>query len=293
VAGFLLSVPVGMIGAAHPSFMALVIGLPMAAATVVLLHGWVNDGPMPALLPAIGAIVLLVNLLAAGALSIPAVAGTLWLLLALGLNRVGHGREVHVGQPGAFALLAATLGLVVACYLTGYGAVVPSQGFARRAADDPLRAEQYWREARAADPLDCEPWLQMSGIAFARWQFSKDAASFDEFEQCAEACYARAPQMPASRAMTAKRYLAAADLAKRNDYLQKGIAAYREAAERYPTNASYHAALALALRRAGEEVAFIEHAQTALRLDEITPHKDRKLPDELRNSLRRSISERK
>ena len=48
----------------------------------------------------------------------------------------------------------------------------------------------------------------------------------------------------------------------------------------------YRAKLAEAYRAAGEPAAFRREAEAALRLDQLTPHPDKKLPAELRSRLR-------
>ncbi len=64
----------------------LYVGLPAAIATAAILAGWVQRGSMPAWLTAVGVLVLLVDLLASGGIGYASVAGTLWILMALGLN---------------------------------------------------------------------------------------------------------------------------------------------------------------------------------------------------------------
>ncbi len=84
--GFLLSVPVGMLSAAPPGRAAVLLGLPLAALAVLLMWAWIENGRLPRLLPAVGVVVVLIDLLATGGIGFPAVAEALWLLLALGLQ---------------------------------------------------------------------------------------------------------------------------------------------------------------------------------------------------------------
>jgi cytochrome c-type biogenesis protein CcmH/NrfG len=69
------------------------------------------------------------------------------------------------------------------------------------------------------------------------------------------------------------------------DAIGKAVEAYREAVSLYPNSALYRARLAEAYRAAGEPLAFRREAEAALRLDQLTPHRDKKLPAELRNRL--------
>ena len=97
--GFLLSLPLGMLSAAPPGLMPVLLGLPLAAATIGVLLVWIRDGRLPRWLPAVGVVVLLIDLLATGGIGFPGVAGTLWLLLALGLQHEPARRTAH-GPPG-------------------------------------------------------------------------------------------------------------------------------------------------------------------------------------------------
>ena len=72
----------------------------------------------PAAWPAIGVAVMLVNLSAAGGIGQPGVAGSFWLLLALGAW-TARGRARCRGR-AAWSMLAAALALAAACYVTGY-----------------------------------------------------------------------------------------------------------------------------------------------------------------------------
>jgi hypothetical protein len=51
----------------------------------------------------------------------------------------------------------------------------------------------------------------------------------------------------------------------------------------------YHAKLAEAYRAAGDPSAFRQEAENALRLDDATPHLDKKLPAELRDRLSQGL----
>ena len=82
VFGFFAAVPLGVLGRAPLSAVFLLLGLSLAVATVAGLWDWIRGGELPPTVPSIGVAVLLVDLLAAGGIGFPAVAGTLWLLLA-------------------------------------------------------------------------------------------------------------------------------------------------------------------------------------------------------------------
>ena len=182
MAGFLLSVPMGRLSVAPPSPVAVLLGLPLAVAAVLLLRGWVADGRLPRLLPAVGVVVLLVDLLATGGIGLPSIAGTLWLLLALGLQ----GDQPHRLSPYcAWAALPAAIALVAASYTTAYRPALGCQAALRGAESQPSQAIQYLDAAAAADPLSAEPRRQLAAIWLETWWQTPDDATFRRFEQAA------------------------------------------------------------------------------------------------------------
>lgn len=286
-AGFVLSLPLGMMTAAPPGVAVLVLGLPLGAVAVWLLWPWVDRGRMPAALPAVGAVVLLVNLLAAGGIGFPGVAGTLWLLLAVGLNVAEPQPPQTLPRYAGLAAAVFTFALGVSCYTTAYGPVMVARGKVEAAQSYPNYASQYLMEAAEADPLDAQPWKQVGEMTFREWQEQPTVEMYLVFEKCADAASALEPNSAATHFQIGRWYDQIHDRTGRESDLKKAIAAYRRAVELYPTRSLYRARLALALKAAGDEAASREQADEALRLDGLTPHADKKLPDELRGELER------
>jgi len=284
----LLSVPAGLLSAAPPGMAVVLLGLPLAAAAVMLMLGWIREGRLPRLLPAIGVVVLLVDLLAAGGIGLPSVAGTFWLLLALGLQ----------GQPpralrsvGAWVGLLAAIALAMACYYTAYSPVLGCQAQLRLAEREPARAVERLEAAAAADPWAAEPWRQLAAVELQRWWQEPSPDAFDRFDLATVKAWSLAPN-------SAPAWLAAGDLyfraSAKTDQNGKpvvaqavvlAIGAYDKAVKLYPNSALYHAKLAEARRAAGDQAGFRHEAETALRLDNLTPHTDKKLPADVRNRL--------
>jgi tetratricopeptide (TPR) repeat protein len=287
-AGFLLSVPVGRLGAAPPGAVAVLMGLPLAAATVGLLWGWIQNGRLQRLLTAVGVAVLLIDLLATGGIGFPAVAGTLWLLLALGLQ----GESPRTFHPaGAWAALFVALVLVVACYGTAYSPVLDCQGQLRISQREPARAVEHLEAAATADPLAAEPWRQLAGLAFENWWRQPGEDAFRRFEHAVTKTLELVPNSAPARLAVGDWYLRAssktdqAGAKSAGKALEKAVAAYRQAVELYPNNPVYRAKLAEACKAAGDPAAFRVEAAAALRLDEATPHTDKKLPAAMRDRL--------
>ena len=293
----MLSIPLGLLSAAPPSPAAVLIGLPLAAASVALMFGWIRDGRLPRWLPGVCAASLLVALLAAGGITMPGVAATFWLLLALGLE----GRRPHfLPVSAAWAALAGLFALAIACYGTAYEPVLHCQAELRVAERQPARAVKvkHLEAAAAADPLSAEPWRQLAAIEFEAWARQPDQAAFDRFTRAKKKALELAPNA-ADLWMTVGDWEFRAFSTEKRDgktsasgAIQSAIEAYGRAVQLYPNSAVCHAKLAEAYLAAGDRSAFSREAEIALRLDRVTPHKDKKLPSELRARLRDELKPR-
>jgi tetratricopeptide (TPR) repeat protein len=296
--GFLLAAPLALVSEAPPGLEVQWLGLPLAAVTIAVLYPWVDRGELPAALPAVGIAVLLVNLLAAGGIGFPGVAGTLWVLLALGLTQTEPVGPPKAPRIAAVAGLAVAVALAVACYATAYRPVLESQAALRAAERSTARREAFLYAAASADPLSAEPWARLAALAFERWQLDPARANLERFDQAMANALRLSPQSSALWLAAGSRYLEAADRpgveeSLRSEAMGKAVTACRRAVELYPNSGLGRATLALALDAAGDQEGFHQQAEAALRLDALTPHADRKLPDELRNRLLRKNSRRR
>lgn len=291
IGGFLLSIPLGLTGSASPGPIPVALGLPLALAAMLCFLPWVKHGTLPGLLPVVGVLAVLVNFSAAGGIGMSGVAGTFWLLLALGLAAVGPEAPHRVSRPAAFVGLAAGVALAIGCYVSAYAPVMKCQGWLRAFDRDPLRAEEHLRQAADADPLSAEPWKQLANLAFARWRQHPTAEAFRAFQQAAHEALARDPDAASTWLYFADCYAEAFERTGEKEALAQSVAMYRHAAELYPNSALYRARLAVAYQRAGRDADFRWEAALALELDARTPHGDQKLPEELRQSLLRSNSQ--
>ena len=307
MAGFLLSLPLGMLSAAPPDatkislghfvhiYVATVvlIGLPLAGIAVALLFGWIRDGRMPRLLPALGVAVLLVDLLAAGGIGLPSVAGSLWLLMALGL---AYQRPRMLRPIYAWTALAVVLALAITCYYTAYSPVLACQAQLRMSETQPSQMVAHLEAAAAADPWAVEPWRRLAAVEFGAWRQSPNSETYDRFERAANNLTRLAPNSAATWAAVGDWYFQAASTTDRSGRrlvpgaLKKAVEAYRRTVELYPNSALNRANLAEAYLAAGDVEAFRREAKVALRLDHITPHVDKKLPATLRAQLNHELS---
>ena len=278
VVGFLLSVPLGMLSAAPP-------GIGRGAAWDCRWRrppwrccsaGFETAGCRGGCRPS-GVAVLLVDLLAAGGIGLPSVAGTFWLLLALGLQGE-QPRGVAVGwAPGRRCGVA--IALAVACYGTAYSPVLGCQAQLRLAEREPARAVEHLEAAAAADPLCGRALAAVGGRRVRGAGGSSRARRPSTASSRPDAKALRlGPQFGPGlagrgRLVLPGRLARRIDTGRRlsADAIGKAVAAYRQAVRLYPNSALYRAKLAEACRAAGDQSAFRREAEAALRLDQHHP----------------------
>ncbi len=293
--GFLLSLPLGMLSAAPPGATAVLLGLPLACIAVALLLGWIRDGHLPRLLPALAVAVLLINLSAAGGIAFPGVAGSLWLLMALGL--VGQQPQM-LRTVWAWAALCGAIALAVACYATAYSPVLGCQAQLDLSKRNPARAVDHLETAAATDSWAAEPWRRLAAVEFDNWRRSPNNDAYQRFERAAANLTRLAPNSAQSWSAIGDWYSQAALITDRSgnriapDAIEKTAEAYRRTVDLYPNSALNRAKLAEAYRTAGDREAYRREAKTALRLDKATPHADKKLPAALRDRLKYNLSDK-
>ena len=309
VLGFLAAIPIALLTGAAAKYPVLYIGLPPAIAAGAILAGWVQRGRMSAGLAAVGLLVLLVNLLAAGGIGLASVAGTLWVLLALGLSLLERDASRPLPRGTAMGLLAVSVGLSVACYVSGYSPVLRCFAAMESARYDPSHQEEHLQEAALADPLSAEPWSQLAALALDRWKLAVGGSSprarvqadspavaedlLGQFEKYTAAVLERAPNSSPDWLAAAERYQGIHARTGRVLYLEKAIECYRTATRLYPNSPTCHGRLATALLTAGDTPGSREEAAIALRLNgDLKEHPDKQLSSDLRNPLERIDSNR-
>jgi hypothetical protein len=226
------------------------------------------------------ALALLVNLLVAGGISFAGVAGSLWLLLAIG----GDENRATIVLPrwSLAALGAAVATLFIACHLTAYRPMLDCRRLTAKAERERTDARRHLVAATTADPLADEPWRLLAEGDFGTWRLDPSAESAT-WEQEQKEVLGRRPHSSAAWQEAGDRYLAAyreSQDDRRQRFLSSAIDDFRQAAELYPNSALVHAKLALALAAADDRQAS-EQAAIASHLHERTPHLDQKLPEEL------------
>jgi hypothetical protein len=237
------------------------------------------------------------------------VALGLWALAAVGLNLredrpCGRLRTVPGGRMWGLNLA------MVATMLVGafFGSVVPDwrcraaiaraeTALAKPLPDwDTARAE--YLAAAAADRLSDAPWRGLADVEFRSWVAEGAKANRTVWIKIAAALEKAAtpPRDPDSLAIQRLRMgyagevlrlqgasLTTGDLLTLHEQLANAAA---RAAVLYPTDATLNALLAEAVAALNRDEDAKRHAREALRLDDLTPHDDKKLAPDLRDRMR-------
>jgi tetratricopeptide (TPR) repeat protein len=159
-------------------------------------------------------------------------------------------------------------------------------------AEKPADRRALLKAAVDADPLSDEPWNQLAAIERASWESRANRAAFERWEQVVGEAASRRPHWAAAREQAGDTYLQAFERDRRGSDLQAAVAQYEQAVELYPNHAENRAKLAIALAAAGGADRARQAAAEALRLDELSPHADQKLPAALRDAVRLISGER-
>jgi tetratricopeptide (TPR) repeat protein len=266
-----------------PDFAVLLFSAPAAALTIGAWHHWTRDGELSVWLPLVAAAALLLNLLAAGGISFPGVAGSLWILVAMALNlRPGGPARVRVSRTAASLLACLAAVLLLACQHLVYGPVLRAgalleNGHRAWSAGEMREAERVYLEAAAADPWWDEPWQALAALRHQVWWQQPDDVRFLQFYAALERMLTLNPRSSNARALGAD-WLAAAYLRAGNkEWLAQALAQCRRAVELYPNEALGHARMALLYELAGNRLEAAREAEVALHLDARTPHQEQKL----------------
>jgi hypothetical protein len=277
--------------------MALVVGAVVTAS----LWPWIVRGSIPWGLPALGLGVLAIQLLAAGGISYPAVAGSFWLLVALAFNQAEG--APHPAPRPSHVLVARGLPLVALvavgasswfCYFTGFRPVVRlQQALAETASiDHPEARIVAYMDAALADPLSSEPWIAMAQIELERLKRDPESkVALQRFLDSSAKVVELRPRSSATYRQIGHWYLEIAELTGDARTVNGATECLRAASTYYPNSAATVAEFALALKMSGKMDVARRQAQRALELDAATPHHDKKLPAELRDAVRALLEE--
>ncbi|GIW89876.1 MAG: ligase [Pirellulaceae bacterium] len=261
------------------------IGLPAAAAMLAGLARWVRDGAAFRHAWSVAWLALAVNLLAAGGISYPNVAGSWWLLCAA-CSPVCLGAPAPV-KPIRMVLPAALLTtLAVAGIWIGYRPVIVGQAYLRQAATANRPQEAFERLAKAAqvDPWNPEPWKWTAQLLFEQWATSPTQEHWLAWQAALDEAKKRDPLSYPLAEWEGQLALRAYRLQGKQQDLERAVKAFRRGTEIYPNSAFAFAQLAWVTSLVGQPERAARYAARALELDAMHPHSEwklsaRRLPD--------------
>jgi O-Antigen ligase len=263
--------------------------------------------PIPALALAAGALAMLVNLLAMGGIGIPTVALGLWSILALGLNlrddrTCSSLREYESRMPSLGLAVAWSAGLgtfigLVSPFWRCEAAVARGEAALSLIPPNYEAAHDAFLSAATEDGYSARPWLNLAVLYERQWR-DTGARVDDRRWMKIPIMYDKAATIPRNpwawaihneRAIRIHGLLGVLaprlDAMQLTEYRAKVVEATRTASRLNPTNSELHARLAHASADISMYADAVAEANEALRLDRITPHADRKLPDLVRRRL--------
>lgn len=266
-----------------PDFMPLFVGIiPTGFVAWTLWGKPINLNLRLWLSIAVAALVI--NLLAAGGISFPSVAGSLFLLAAIASPAV----PIITLEDTPRKLLPLGVGAIGLMVVTLWG-IQPSQArrtqmsFSTQAArrGDWRAMEQHAKLAAAADTWSKDGPFALANVYFQGWANNSDASLEarqplrDGFEDALAETFKRAGHSFPLHDSAGEWMLDIYRQTDNPDDLLAAIDHYREATRLFPNRAMHHAQLAWALHLAGLKQESLVHADEALRLDKLNPHAER------------------
>ncbi len=269
-------------GEAAIDFEAVLFSLPVSVIAFALLNFYGKPFQIPSVLLAVTLLTFFVHLSAAGGVSVTSTAICLWLLGAILLNRSEKESSTRMpsGRQIFYVLFFAGIAIPV-IYTTGFRPVMRSQGPESQAqTTSDLRQRLFLlRRARDADPWSAAIQLRLASETFGQWtQHPSDAHLRMETLAAQRRAVRLNPCASGYRFIFAEQLFGMAERTNDENLRETALEYYREAVELYPTQAKFRAPLAWALWKSGQDAEARKQRTEALRLDELTPHSDQKLP---------------
>jgi hypothetical protein len=284
----------------------LILGGTWITAAFLCTPLW-NRLPIPALALAAGALAIVVNLLGNGGIGIPTVALCLWSIVALGQNlrddrSCSALREYENRMPPLALAVAWSASLGTFIGLVGpfwrcEAAVARGEAAMKLIPPNYEAAHQAFLSAATEDRYSARPWLNLAVLYERQWM-DAGARVADRRWMKIPIMYDKAAEIPRNphawaihneRAIKIHELLSVLasqlDALQLTEYRAKVVEATRTASRLNPINSDLHARLAHASADISMYADSVSEANEALRLDRITPHEDRKLPDAVRRRL--------
>jgi hypothetical protein len=240
-----------------------------------------------------GGLAILVHLLGAGGIEMPAIMQTILLLVVLldGAGDEGEASPAVTSWPKSVAVLC---GLAVAgsvlCWQTAtkpiwYRTLLITSGDAALIEDaNPKAAAKWYEEARQADPYSPEPLERLAEVHFQNWQRNGSEREFEEAVKISRRAVLLDPVSYRIYRQLGRMHFQKAERSHSPTEAKAAVDYLKEAAARYPSSSFLRAELAMAFEQAGETEAAVREAAKALELDKINRdagHSDKFLPEDI------------
>jgi hypothetical protein len=259
-------------------------------------------------------VALLVHLLGAGGIEMPAIMQTLVVLFALGTMR-NSSEDEKISNDQRSLLVSQNRRKMFPVVLTVGGGCVLLFAYCLATSTIPVlnrnslltlgdtnwsergklrEAMAMYREAAEVDPFSPEPPERLAELSFQRWESLPEASEndFKPVYQFSELAIELDPYNVRHYRALGLRYLKkfvrtenSSDAARAVEYLSQAI-------ERYPYNSRLRTELAVALNRSGRLTQSMREAEEALRLDKINhreKHEDKYLLPDVHKAMQKLI----
>jgi tetratricopeptide (TPR) repeat protein len=155
-----------------------------------------------------------------------------------------------------------------------------------RAEAEPERAEAQLRAAAIADPLSFEPLLRLAVLESENWRRYPSAPAFERTVAYFDKAIRLNPRSASLQEQKGDVCVEVYRQARDEDALAVAVRAYRRTTELHPSSIMTRAKLALVLADAGDKRGAAAEAEEAIRLNDLTPHADQKLPADVLHRLK-------
>ena len=246
-----------------------------------------------------GGVALMVHLLGAGGIEMPAITQTVLVLLVFldweawvpnteSLPTIPRA-PLRVSLMSGLGLIGFGLCLVSATVPVWYRNLYVLIGNAALASDHkPLAAARAFEQAEAADPYSPEPAESLSELYFQLWLGSQRERDFERAVRFGKLAVRRDPAAYGEYRRLGAMYSRRAGMDKSAEDAGRAVTYLSEAVKRYPNYAPLRAERAMAYQLAGEAKSARREAKIALELDQINHaegHRDKFLPRDVLGRL--------
>ncbi len=246
-----------------------------------------------------GGLAVLVHLLGAGGIEMPAIVQMLLLFVVFlcGANWESlpiANAPIKSSSKTVLVVCGLAGAAFVACLMTAtvpvwYRSLYVLSGDAAMSRDfNPLAAEQWYERAERADPYSPEPAERLAELAFQRWRGNFSERDFRQAIRYGQLAIERDPASNRGYRRLGLWYFQRAEKFQSTADAKLAVKYLSEATARYPHYAPLRAELALAYDRAKESQPAASEAFKALELDNINRdagHSDKFLPPDLLKTL--------